>query len=116
MSQAARKSEMRGEAKIEAGVVSSPSWIADETVDQILSHDMALKAVSDALACHAANDYVQPLKPYVRPKGREMERESGRFIAMPAYVGGAVQAVGLKWIASVPANVDTGEFRARQGW
>lgn len=87
-------------------------WIDDNVVGHILTHDMALAAVSAALAAHAAGDVIQPLKPYVRPQGRDGEREGGRFIAMPAFVGGSVQAVGLKWIASVPANIDRGLARA----
>ena len=58
-----------------------------------------------ALTAHAYKNYDQPPKPYLRPGGRENEYDRGRFIAMPAYVGPPVNALGLKWIGSVPANV-----------
>jgi N-[(2S)-2-amino-2-carboxyethyl]-L-glutamate dehydrogenase len=91
---------------------SGPVWISDDIVARILTHDMAMAAVSEALACHARGEVIQPLKPYLRPKGREREREGGRFIAMPALVGGPIQAVGLKWISGFPANIDRGLPRA----
>lgn len=87
-------------------------WIPDEIVGRILTYEMALAAVTEALACHARSEVIQPLKPYLRPKGREGERHGGRFIAMPALVGGSVQSVGLKWISGFPANIERGLPRA----
>lgn len=52
-------------------------------------------------------DYVQPLKPYLRYGDTR-----NRIIAMPAYLGGAFQSAGLKWIASFPGNRDRGLPRA----
>jgi N-[(2S)-2-amino-2-carboxyethyl]-L-glutamate dehydrogenase len=46
----------------------------------------------------------QPLKPYVRPGGKEREREMGRMITMPAYLGGEFGALGLKAITSMWTN------------
>jgi ornithine cyclodeaminase len=89
-----------------------PLFISDNVVAEILTTDLAYRAVSQGLKCHASGDFLQPLKPYVRPKGREGERDGGRYIAMPGFVGGAVQAVGVKWIASVPRNIDLGLPRA----
>jgi 2,3-diaminopropionate biosynthesis protein SbnB len=107
-----RDSRIRSSVGPVAECTRSPEWIVDAAVDRILTHDRALKAVSDALACHANGDVVQPLKPYLRPKGRDREQESGRFIAMLAFVGGDIQAVGVKWIASMPNNINRGMPRA----
>ncbi len=46
----------------------------------------------------------QPLKPYVRPGGKDRERELGRMITMPAYLGGEFGALGLKAITSMWTN------------
>lgn len=91
---------------------SNTLWISDEQVQDLLTPDEAYGAVADALVCHAHGDFQQPLKPYIRPKGREQEHTGGRFIAMPAYLGGNLQAAGLKWIAGFPANIDKGLPRA----
>jgi N-[(2S)-2-amino-2-carboxyethyl]-L-glutamate dehydrogenase len=53
------------------------------------------------------HDYAQPVKPYLRY--RDM---ANRIIAMPAFVGGKVGMAGIKWIASFPANIDSGLNRA----
>ncbi|HRY14387.1 MAG TPA: 2,3-diaminopropionate biosynthesis protein SbnB, partial [Candidatus Competibacteraceae bacterium] len=69
-------------------------------------------AVRDCLLCHERGEFVQPLKPYVRPRGREGEYEGGRFIAMPAYLGGRFDMAGIKWIAGFPTNLNRGLPRA----
>ncbi|WP_159882438.1 2,3-diaminopropionate biosynthesis protein SbnB [Paenibacillus puerhi] len=46
-------------------------------------------------------DCVQPVKPYLR-----FRDPANRIIAMPAFVGGQMNAAGIKWIASFPGNVD----------
>jgi ornithine cyclodeaminase len=89
-----------------------PMWLSDEQVARILTPAMAYDGVLAALSCHARGDFVQPLKPYVRPKGRDGEYDGGRYIAMPAFVGGDVRAAGVKWIGSVPKNVERGLPRA----
>jgi ornithine cyclodeaminase len=80
-------------------------FISDTEVAARLTPSLAKQAVIAALTAHALKNFDQPPKPYVRPGGRENEYERGRFISMPAYVGPPVNAVGIKWIASVPANV-----------
>ena len=91
---------------------SSPLWLSEEQVQDLLTPEEAYAAVAKGLVCHARGQYQQPLKPYIRPKGREEERTGGRFIAMPAFLGGKMQAAGIKWIAGFPANIDIGLPRA----
>lgn len=54
-----------------------------------------------------SGDYAQPVKPYLRYKNPQ-----NRIIAMPAYVGGNVNAAGIKWISSFPDNTQVGLPRA----
>lgn len=51
--------------------------------------------------------FSQPIKPYL-----DFEEPSNRIIAMPAYLGGDINACGLKWIASFPDNINHGIQRA----
>ncbi|OEU61566.1 MAG: hypothetical protein BBJ57_10265 [Desulfobacterales bacterium PC51MH44] len=93
--------------------MKKPLWLNDEQVASLLDHTTAYKAVETALICHANGQYIQPLKPYVRPLGKEREREGGRYIAMPASVGRQDSYVpGIKWIASIPVNIEDGLPRA----
>jgi ornithine cyclodeaminase len=87
-------------------------WLNDALVASLLSPATAYQAVAAALECHARGEVEQPLKPYIRPRGREQEYAGGRFIAMPAFLGGPFQAAGVKWIAGFPANVARGLPRA----
>lgn len=63
--------------------------------------------IVEAVRLIDSGDYVQPIKPYLR-----YGNSVNRIIAMPAYVGGTVQAAGLKWIASFPSNTLSGLPRA----
>lgn len=63
--------------------------------------------IVEALRLIDSGDYAQPIKPYLR-----YGNPANRIIAMPAYVGGTVQAAGLKWIASFPGNTLSGLPRA----
>jgi N-[(2S)-2-amino-2-carboxyethyl]-L-glutamate dehydrogenase len=85
--------------------VCGPLWFNDEDVRRIYEHERVGGAVCDALVCHAQGRTIQPLKPYLRPKGRAAEHTGGRFIAMPAYLGDPFNVAGVKWIAGFPANV-----------
>jgi ornithine cyclodeaminase len=87
-------------------------WLADHQVEELLDPSLAYRAVREALTCHARGDYQQPLKPYIRPRGREGEHQGGRFIAMPAFLGNPVYVAGIKWIAGFPGNVARGLPRA----
>jgi ornithine cyclodeaminase len=87
-------------------------WLNDQDVATLLTPEEAATAVCSALKLHASGDFEQPPKPYIRPGGREDEYNRGRFIYMPAYLGGEIQAAGIKIIAGFPANVDRGLPRA----
>ncbi len=66
-----------------------------------------MEAVTRAYAAHARGETVVPHSSFLRlPDGRD------RFIALPAYLGGASTNVGLKWIASFPGNLARGLERA----
>ncbi|MBB6691804.1 2,3-diaminopropionate biosynthesis protein SbnB [Cohnella xylanilytica] len=56
---------------------------------------------------HGTEEIAQPLKPYLR-----FRDPANRIIAMPAFVGGDVEACGIKWIASYPGNLGRGLPRA----
>jgi len=73
----------------------APSWKS-----LIVLIDDAIKAIVD-------NDYVQPIKPYLRYRN-----PINRIIAMPAYLGGSFDVAGIKWIASFPENIKNNNPRA----
>ena len=60
-----------------------------------------INVIADAVRCLAADDYAQPIKPYLRYRDPQ-----NRIIAMPAFVGGNIDCAGIKWIASFPKNID----------
>ena len=66
-----------------------------------------VNVVEQAVICLSNNDYVQPIKPYLRYKNSE-----NRIIAMPAFLGGDFNIAGIKWIASFPDNINKGIPRA----
>ena len=64
--------------------------------------DLYMAAVEDGFRLHAAGDFVQPLKPYLRsPRSTHI---ADRIIAMPAWIGGERATAGLKWIGSKHDN------------
>ncbi|WP_411901707.1 2,3-diaminopropionate biosynthesis protein SbnB [Methylorubrum thiocyanatum] len=64
--------------------------------------DLYMAAIEEGFRLHAAGDFVQPLKPYLRsPRTPHI---ADRIIAMPAWIGGERPAAGLKWIGSKHDN------------
>lgn len=64
--------------------------------------ELYMQAVEDGFRLHAARDYAQPLKPYLRsPRSSHI---ADRIIAMPAWIGGEDPIAGLKWIGSKHDN------------
>jgi N-[(2S)-2-amino-2-carboxyethyl]-L-glutamate dehydrogenase len=83
-------------------------YLNDRTIREIGFHWPTLvDAVESAARIVDSGDYAQPIKPYLRYKNLK-----NRIIAMPAFVGGDVDAAGIKWIASFPGNLDRGLPRA----
>ena len=64
--------------------------------------DLYMEAVEAGFRPHAAGDFVQPLKPYLRSP--RTDHIADRIIAMPAWIGGAQPMAGLKWIGSKHDN------------
>jgi ornithine cyclodeaminase len=65
----------------------------------------AVAAVEEAFRLHAEHATVLPDKAILRWSPEpDSEETHGRVVAMPAYVGGAVETLGVKWITSRPAN------------
>lgn len=64
-------------------------------------------AVREAALLYGTAEAAQPLKPYLR-----FRDPANRIIAMPAFVGGSIDACGLKWVASYPGNYARGLPRA----
>ena len=66
-----------------------------------------------ALSLLEEGDCVDPAKSVLRwSEDPEMESVRGRINFLSAYLGGAIDSVGMKWIGSFPANRDRGLPRA----
>jgi 2,3-diaminopropionate biosynthesis protein SbnB len=70
------------------------------------------REIADLLASvyrlHDAGESVLPHSSFLR----FTPESSNRIIALPAYLGGDVNAAGVKWVASFPANTEAGLDRA----
>lgn len=69
--------------------------------------EQTINVIRSAIFALHANDYAQPIKPYLRYGDLK-----NRIIAMPAYVGGDNPVAGIKWIASFPDNIHKNKQRA----
>ncbi len=69
-----------------------------------LDMDGTLAMVEDTFRLWGKGDYVQPTKPAIRWGPPITENTRGRVIAMPAYIGGDIDMLGIKWIPSMPMN------------
>ncbi len=73
----------------------------DEIIELLKNREQeVLDAVRNAYMTHAANATSMPPNGYLRFPGMEKER----IIAKPAWLGGAFNTAGIKWIASFPKN------------
>ena len=85
-----------------------------------------LKATERSFFLHGVKDYIQPGKPVIRWGDASTEETTGRVMSMPSYLGGKqfseqllergllgpVDAAGIKFIPSRPANPSVGLPRA----
>lgn len=86
-------------------------WVAESHAAAILrdSPGEILDRVRSAYLAHARGGSVVPRSMLLRPLATAPER----FIALPAFLSGDTgDSVGIKWIASFPDNVKTGQPRA----
>lgn len=80
------------------------------TVAEILTEDLArLREITAATyLTHEHGRTVNPDSYFLRFP----EKPDSRVIALPAYLGGEVDRIGIKWISSFPGNLQTGLPRA----
>lgn len=79
-------------------------------VSQVLadSQKQILRIVRDTYLAHEQGQSVNPDSYFLRFP----DKPNARVIALPAYLGGKVDTIGIKWIASFPDNVKQGLPRA----
>ena len=74
-----------------------------------LDMDACLDVIAETLALHHRGETVAPAKSALHwSEDLASDERLGRIMAMPAYVGGAMNMAGLKWIPSVPSNPERG--------
>lgn len=78
----------------------------------VLDMNQAMHAVGQAFALLEQGQARQPEKVVLRFGDSAECEQYGRINGLSAYLGGPVQAMGMKWIASFPANRDRGLPRA----
>jgi len=72
-----------------------------------MNWDETIDIIDKTVHCLNNNDFVQPIKPYLRYRDL-----TNRIIALIAFVGGDIDLAGIKWIASFPDNINHGLPRA----
>ena len=90
-------------------------YLDQEDVIRAGALDMArvIDRVELALSLLEAGDVVDPPKSVLRwSEDPEMESVRGRINFLSAYLGGDIDSVGMKWVASFPSNRDRGIPRA----
>lgn len=77
-------------------------YINDKEIKEIgVNWQETISIIRGALVCLKNKNFSQPIKPFLRYKD-----PINRIIAIPAYVGGAFNIAGIKWISSFPKNID----------
>ncbi|TGB14633.1 2,3-diaminopropionate biosynthesis protein SbnB [Streptomyces sp. MZ04] len=86
------------------------SVIPGSAVSGILadSHKDVLRIVTQTYMAHEQGNSVNPDSYFLRFP----EKPNSRVIALPCYLGGEVDTIGMKWIASFPDNIEQGLPRA----
>jgi 2,3-diaminopropionate biosynthesis protein SbnB len=85
-------------------VVPGPA-VADVLAD---AHKDILRIVADTYIAHEHGHSVNPDSYFLRFP----DKPNARVIALPCYLGGEVDTIGMKWIASFPDNIKEGLPRA----
>lgn len=90
--------------------MSSFAVVPGSVVSSILadSHKDVLRIVAETYLAHEEGKSVNPDSYFLRFP----EKPNARVIALPAYLGGSVDTIGIKWIASFPDNIERGLPRA----
>ncbi|MCO6487941.1 MAG: hypothetical protein J5I98_05960 [Phaeodactylibacter sp.] len=77
-----------------------------------LEFENIIRKLEQVFDCHYRKDFVLPHKSVIRWGDAMSETSTGRINSMPAYVGGNIRALGIKWIGGFPANRNKGLPRA----
>jgi len=72
------------------------------------SKEETLRTIAETYLAHGRGLSVNPNSYFLRFP----DKPNSRVIALPCYLGGEVNAIGMKWIASFPDNIRTGLPRA----
>jgi 2,3-diaminopropionate biosynthesis protein SbnB len=90
--------------------MSSFAVVPGAVVSEILADSPkdVLRIVTDTYLAHEDGLSVNPDSYFLRFP----DKPNARVIALPAYLGGSVDTIGMKWIASFPDNVRQGLPRA----
>lgn len=78
-----------------------PIWLHAQEIEALLTMDDAIAAVEEGFRQLALGDVLLPQR-----VGVSLARYSGLGAAMPAYVGGAIDCLGLKLVTLYPNNPD----------
>ncbi|KAB1162085.1 2,3-diaminopropionate biosynthesis protein SbnB [Micromonospora sp. AMSO12t] len=94
----------------EPGPIPGFSVISGAQVADVLKNRerQVMQLVGNAYSAHSAGRTVNPRSSFLT----FADRPGARIIALPASIGGPVGVDGIKWIASVPANIEHGIPRA----
>lgn len=83
-------------------------YLNTQDIEQIgIDWKQTIAYIEQAVHSLREQDYAQPIKPYLR-----FRDPANRIIAMPSFVGGDINAAGIKWISSFPKNPQRGIQRA----
>ena len=70
-----------------------------------LDMDACLEVIANTLVLHHRGETIAPMKAVIHwSDDLDTDEKLGRVMAMPAFVGGDVGVIGMKWIPSVPSN------------
>jgi 2,3-diaminopropionate biosynthesis protein SbnB len=96
--------------RVEANVMSDFYIVPGAVVSDVLAHAKSevLQTVEQAYLLHETGEATSPESCFLRFPSKP----DSRAIALPAYVGGVKDSVGIKWVASFPQNLAAGLPRA----